>query len=72
MSQSKNASRYCKECKTKSHWTSDCRKLKAKNEKTQKKQTNNVEASYDANEQHGNCQALHDDFGVFWSDASSI
>ena len=67
--QNKNASRYCKECKIKSHWTSDCRKLKAKNEKSQKKQINNVEASYDANEQHGHCQALHDDFGTFSSNA---
>ena len=53
----------------KSHWTSDCRKLKAKNEKSQKKQINNVEASYDADEQHGHCQALHDDFGTFSSNA---
>ena len=53
----KKASRYCKECKTKSHWTNDCWKLKAKKENSQKKQINNAS--------HEDCQDLHDDFGAY-------
>ena len=63
-----STSRYCSHCKLKSHWTNDCRKLKAKREKSHNKQINNVEANYDSDDQQ-NCQSLHDDFGTFSSKA---